>query len=491
MALAATETTKLTHRSGVALAAAIRAGDVTSREVVEAHIERFERVQPRVKPLAMERFDAAREEADAADRRIASAADGEDLPPLLGVPCTIKESIAVRGMPNAAGLVARKDHRADESAPAAQRLLDAGAICLGVTNTSELCMWIESDNRLYGRTRNAYDPRRIAGGSSGGEGSAIGSGAAPFGLGSDIGGSIRLPSFFNGIFGHKASPGIVPNTGQFPMADGEAGRMLTIGPMARRAEDLMPVLRAIAGPDGTDPLARPVELRDPAEVDLAGRTVIVAEQSSWLPVTPDMRDARERAADALAAAGVTVRHEPMRELRRAIELYLAALSDGSPTSFKELLAEAGVEDLRVRRSIVATLRKRGPHTLPTLLLVLSERVNERIPDRRVQKALEAGRTLRREVESMLGDGLLLHPPHARVAPKHGRTVGRAWVLTPAAAFNLLQLPVTQVPLGLDWHGLPLGVQVVARQDADHVTMAAALELERRLGGWVPPGWTEE
>ena len=490
MALTAV-TTKLTHRSACELAAAIRNGDVSSREVVEAHIERLQRVQTRVSPLAVERFAAAREEADAADRRIAEAVPGEDLPPFLGVPCTIKESIEVRGMPNSAGLVARKDHRAETTAPAAQRVLDAGAICLGVTNTSELCMWIESNNRVYGRTRNAYDTRRIAGGSSGGEGAAIGTGGSPFGLGSDIGGSIRLPSFFNGIFGHKPSPGIVPNTGQFPVAEGEAARMLTIGPMARRAEDLMPVLRAIAGPDGDDPLARTVELQDPAAVDLTGRDVIVTQHASWLPIAPELREARERAADVLAAAGANVRHESLRELRRAVELYLAALSDGSPTSFKELLAEAGVEDLRLRRSVLQTLRRRGPHTLPTLIVVLSERLNDRVPDRRTQKALEAGRTLRREIEAMIGDGLLLHPPHARVAPKHGRTVGRAWVLTPAASFNLLQLPVTQVPLGLDWRGLPLGVQVVATQDNDHVSMAAALVLERTLGGWIPPGWTEE
>ena len=141
------------------------------------------------------------------------ADDPGALPPLLGVPCTIKESIALRGMPNCAGLLSRREHHATETAPAAARLLAAGAIPLGVTNTSELTMWIESANYVYGRTRNAYDPARVAGGSSGGEGAAIGSGGSPIGLGSDIGGSIRLPAFFNGIFAHKPTPGLVPNTG--------------------------------------------------------------------------------------------------------------------------------------------------------------------------------------------------------------------------------------------------------------------------------------
>ena len=160
-------------------------------------------------------------------------------------------------MPNCAGLVALRDRRAETNAPAVQRLIDAGFIPLGVTNTSEMTMWIESVNRVYGRTRNAYDPHRTAGGSSGGEGAAVGSGGSPVGLGSDIGGSIRVPAFFNGVFGHKPSPGLVPNTGQYPSTAGEAAFMLTIGPLARHAEDLMPVTRIIAGPDGRTSAASP------------------------------------------------------------------------------------------------------------------------------------------------------------------------------------------------------------------------------------------
>src|ERR1700704_1843694 len=211
----------LTERSALNLAAAIRTGKVSARDAVEAHIERLQAVQPRINAIAAERFGPAREEADAADRRVAEADDDEHLPPLLGVPCTVKESIALAGMPNCAGLLARRDHRATESAPTSARLLEAGAIPLGVTNTSEMTMWIESQNFVYGRTSNAYDPSRAAGGSSGGEGAAVGSGGSPIGLGSDIGGSIRIPAFFNGVFGHKATEWIVPNSGQFPTADGE------------------------------------------------------------------------------------------------------------------------------------------------------------------------------------------------------------------------------------------------------------------------------
>src|SRR3954467_14819670 len=269
-----------TERSARELAAAIRSGRLSAREVVEAHAWRLHRCQPRTNALARDRFAPALGEPDAADARIAAAGDPAGLPPFLGVPCTIKESIGLRGMPNSAGVVALRDRRAERTAPAAQRLIDAGFIPLGVTNTSELTMWIESENRVYGRTRNAYDPRRTAGGSSGGEGAAVGSGGSPVGLGSDIGGSIRLPAFFNGVFGHKPSPGLVPNTGQFPSTEGEAARMLTMGPLTRRAEDLMPVVRLISGPGGHDERAVEIELGDPDTVSMTGRRVFVTDDAS-------------------------------------------------------------------------------------------------------------------------------------------------------------------------------------------------------------------
>jgi len=183
-------------------------------DVVGAHIELHRSLGGRINALVADRFESALEEAAAADALVAS---GGDLPPLLGVPFTVKETIAVQGMPQSAGLVARRDFRSPLNAPAVERLVDAGAIPLGVTNTSELTLWIESDNRLYGRTNNPYDVARTAGGSSGGEGAAVGSGGSPFGLASDIAGSIRIPSLFCGVFGHKPSPGLVPNTGHYPM----------------------------------------------------------------------------------------------------------------------------------------------------------------------------------------------------------------------------------------------------------------------------------
>jgi len=472
----------LTEPSALALAAAIRAGETSASEVVDAHIEVLRRAQARSRPLALERFAEAREEAAAADEEIAGAASAEELPPLVGIPCTIKESIAVRGMPNCSGLASRRDYRCTETAPSAQRLLDAGAILLGVTNTSELTLWIESSNRVYGRTSNIYDPTRTAGGSSGGEGVAVASGGSPIGLGTDFGGSIRLPAFFNGVFGHKPSPGMVPNTGMFPTATGEANRLLGTGPLVRRAEDLMPVLKIVAGPDGVDPAVTSVVLGDPDTISVDGLEVVLFEATSRIPARRELRDARDRAAGELEAAGARVRREPMKDMRRALELYLAAAAAWSETGARDILDQAGAE-FSWRRA----LSRKSPHTAALLLLLAVERPAGRMV-RRTRRALAAAVALAREVAARIGDGVLLHPPFPRVAPRHGATVGRPWVIANAAVFNLIGLPVTQVPLGLGQRGLPLGVQVVAGRGRDHQTIAVALELERRLGGWVPPSW---
>jgi len=476
----------ITQRSGLALGRAIRAGELSSRQVVEAHIELLRRLEPALGAIAVDRYDAALEEADAADARIAAADDEQELPPYLGVPCTIKESIGFEGMPNTAGVVARRGTLAPQSAPTTQRLLDLGAIPLGVTNTSELTMWIESVNRVYGRTNNAYDAGRTAGGSSGGEGAVVGSGGAPIGLGSDIGGSIRLPAFFNGVFGHKCTAHLVPNSGQWPEAVGEPTRMLAVGPIVRRAEDLMPVLNAIAGPDGIDPDTREVGLGDPADVELSGLPVIVGQDITPPKIARELLDVRERAAGALAAAGASVRTESLRSIRRAMEYYLATLASGEVEEVWIQVGGTPGTRAPLRRIIGDAVRGRGDHTVALAILLAVERLGDRVPDARNAKAVEAGRALAREVEDTIGDGVLLHPPFGRVAPRHGRTVGRPWVILPAAIFNLMGLPATEIPLGLNPEGLPLGVQAVAGRDRDHVSIAVALELERVFGGWVPP-----
>jgi len=468
----------LTERSATDLARAIRTGETSSREVVEAHIERLERMHERINAVVVNRFDAARADADAADARVGATADADDLPPFLGVPCTIKESIAMAGMPNCAGLVSRNTMRSNENAPTVQRMIDAGAIPLGVTNTPELCLWIETENRQYGRTNNAYSANRTAGGSSGGEGAAVGSGGSPLGLGADIGGSIRIPAFFNGVFGLKPSPGVVPSTGQFPTTETEvAAKMLTIGPITRRAQDLIPMLRIIAGPDGVDPYVRQTTIGDPAEIDIAGTKILVSEDTSFVPVSRELR-----AAEALERSGAKVETISLRSMKRALELYLAVLKLEAGVSVAELIVAEGSLKVGLR----SALKRKGPHTRALRLLLMSEWMTGKMPQGSLRKAAAAREAFEQEMQAAIGDAVLLHPTHPRVAPRHGRTVGKPWLLTTTAVFNLAAVPVAQIPLGLNQRGLPLGVQAAAGPDRDHVAVAVALELERAFGGWVPP-----
>ncbi|MDO9410037.1 amidase [Patulibacter sp.] len=467
--------------SALELAAAIRGGARSAVDVVDEALRLVDAWNPGLNAIVVDLRDEAREAAAAADRLLAAADPDDAPPPLLGVPITIKESICVAGAPNSAGALPRRDVRAAEDAPVVARLRAAGAIPIGLTNTSELCMWIETDNPVHGLTRNPYDPARSAGGSSGGEGAAVGAGIVSFGIGSDVGGSIRIPAAWNGVFGHKPSLGLVPLTGAFPPAVGETGRLLVNGPLSRRADDLMPVLRTIAGPDGSCERAVPMDLGDPAGVGLDGLRVLVGDRPFLGRTAAEVLAARDRAAATLQAAGARIVPADLRGWRRAYEAYLVALADGGALTMMDELEAAGYA-----RPTVRTLLRGSPHTAATRLLTLGDLVPSGSSRRRA-KLIEAGRAFSREVAAQIGDGVLLVPPMPTTAPPHGATLRRPWIGHGMQVLNLAAVPVTQVPMGLGAGGLPVGVQVAAGPGRDHVSIAVALELERAHGGWVPPG----
>lgn len=469
--------------SATELAGFIRSMKLSSREVVEAHIARLKRVNPTINAVVADRFEAARAEADAADD-LTKKNGKKDLPPLHGVPCTIKESFAFKGMPNTSGLVARKGVRVDRDATTVTRLREAGAIPLGVTNVSELCMWMESHNKVYGRTKNPYNPARIPGGSSGGEGAIIGAGGSPFGLGADIGGSIRIPAFCNGVFGHKPTGGLVPGTGQYPLSENEAARYVTTGPIARRAEDLFPLLKIMAGPDGEDEGCREIELGDPTEVDISSLRVIDVEDDGRVPVTPDLRMAQRRCAEYLAGLGCRVCRVHIDDLRYALEIWSSMLSAAEDTSFSVLLGNG--RPIRPFREFARWMAGRSPHTLPALGLAVLERVPKLLA-RGASKMENLGQELRRQLVDLIGPGgIMLYPSHGAPAPRHYEPIFRLTRFSYTALFNVMEMPATQVPLGLNDKGLPLGVQVASIHGNDHITIAVAMELERAFGGWVFP-----
>jgi fatty acid amide hydrolase 2 len=350
-----------------------------------------------------------------------------------------------------------------------------------VTNVPEGGLWIESVNLLYGRTNNPWDLRRTAGGSSGGEAAIIAAGGSPFGLGSDIGGSIRVPAAFCGIFGHKPTGGLVPNTGQFPGALGGAGAYLVSGPMARRAKDLMPLLRVLAGPDGEDPHCRDGALGDPAAVDLRDVVVYPLPTNGRTSVRRSMRWAVEHAAHALRHRGARVVELRVPRLRRAFEIWAGMMSAANEVPYAQVLGDG--EPLQVVRELLRVPLGSPRYTTIALVLAGLDGLVGRVPGL-ARRFVAEGLALRAELEEALGpNGVLLHPPYTRSAPPHGA----AWraPLDPACTciFNVLEMPVTQVPLSFDGEGLPVGVQVVGARGRDHVTIAAAQALESAFGGW--------
>ncbi len=472
---------EMLRASATRLARAIREGETTSVEVVRAHAAHLERHAQPLNAVVETRLTAALREAEEADRK---KRNGAALGPLHGVPCTIKESFQVAGMPLTAGLVSRIGTRSASDGVTVARLRDAGAIVLGVTNVSELLMWMESDNRVYGRANNPYDLHRTVGGSSGGEGASIGAGFAPFGLGADIGGSIRLPAFMNGVFGHKPSGGLIPNAGQWPLP-GEAGmRFITTGPLARRAEDLWPLVRILAGPTPLSSEVLPIPLGDPATVAMQGLRVLHVTTNGVSTVHPSLIRAQDRAASALEAAGARVERVKIPGLAKSVLYWAALLSEAGGDDFGQMLA-GGRGRVRVGLELMKLAVGRSAHTLPALALAAIEQVPKLLPGD-TQKMVREAHAFRRMLEERIGDGVMLYPTYTMPAPHHGVALRHPidWAYT--ALFNVMELPSTAVPLGLDDQGAPLGCQVVGRHGADDRTVAVALELERALGGWTPP-----
>lgn len=463
------------------LAGRIRNKELSPVEVVLAHVRRIEEVNPKLNAVVADRFERAVDEGRAAEAALVRTPKGE-LPPLFGVPCTIKDFYAVTGLPQTGGLWLRKAAIADADAVVVERVRRAGAIVLGVTNVPEGGLWLESDNRVYGRTNNPWDLRRTPGGSSGGEGAIVAAGGSPFGMGSDIGGSIRLPAAFCGVTGHKPTGRMVPNTGHWPPLEGALQGYLACGPLARRVDDLVTVWKIVAGADGRG-ITEELELGDPERVDLRGVSVFPLEEGG-VPVEPALVSSLRRAAYVLERRGARIEQLRPDLLREAVWVWGAMMSAEEGPSYAELVS--GDPELSVLREVAKLPFGRSRHTAPVLAVILGERVMKRFPNRQGARLIELGKSIAREIEDKLGDrGVILHPPYSRSAPRHGAPLLRPFDAGFTAIFNVLELPATQVPTGLDQRGLPVGVQVVGARGRDHLCLAVAKALEEELGVLTP------
>jgi fatty acid amide hydrolase 2 len=473
----------LTTRA-VELAALIRTGEVSAVEVVEAHITRCQAVNPIINAIVANRFDAAREEARAVDAR---RQRGEPLPPLAGVPFSVKEMIDCAGMPSTFGCTARRDRRASSDAVIVQRLRAAGAIPITSTNVPEWGLWYETSNLIYGRTNNPHDVARTTGGSSGGEAALVASGGAAFGLGSDIGGSIRIPSAFCGVFGHKPTNGLLPLTGHYPVytSGPDAGiskrnPWVVVGPMARSARDLLPILRICAGVDNVDPNAEPIEL-SATTVSWRDRPVFVIEDPHIRfagRARPEMMEAVRAAARVLEQRGAVLREGPARLLRDMVDLWFIALESIAERRMTELLAESG--RISITRELAAFGMRRARYTFPVLGFAAVEKLFAHSPAR-ISTALERIAQLQKQFQETIGAGVLLLPPHPRPAPKHHHPLLHWFAFAYTAAFNVLRVPATVAPVSFTSAGLPVAVQIVGARGNDHVTIAAACAFEDEFG----------
>jgi Asp-tRNA(Asn)/Glu-tRNA(Gln) amidotransferase A subunit family amidase len=310
--------TDLTFLSAVSMAEQIRERKLSPVELADAHLAKIDRLNPKLNAYVHVDVERVRREARAAEGLVMS---GAPLGPLHGVPISIKSSLDVAGLRCEAGTRLRAGFIATNDAPLVTRLRNAGAIVLGTTNTPELLMAWETDNLLYGRTNSPWDLDRTPGGSSGGEAAAIAAGMSAGGVGSDGGGSIRVPAHFSGICGLKPTPGRIPSTGHFPPSGGPFALIGVVGPMARTVADVKALFEVMQGPDDGDACAAPVPLRWPSVDEIKNLRIGYFEDDGRTPVTPEIRLAVRTAAEALRHAGFQL--EPFRPegLAEARELW--------------------------------------------------------------------------------------------------------------------------------------------------------------------------
>src|SRR5437868_7394633 len=306
------------HLSLAELATKIRTKEISPTELLELHLQRIAEVQPRLNAFVHVDENGARERAAALE---ATTRTDDECGALFGIPVTVKSCIDVAGWPCAAGSLLRRENRPSCDAVLVKRLRDAGAILLGNTNTPEFLMAYETDNRVSGRTSNPWNTEYSSGGSSGGEAAAIASGCSAGGVGSDGGGSIRVPAHFCGICGLKPTPGRIPATGHFPAGVGAFAWLGVVGPMARTIADVRTLFEVMAGPDPGDARSAPVPICKINDAQLRGLRVGLLESDALGLVDAETDGALQRAANDLAAQGFVVEPLRLQGLERAIELW--------------------------------------------------------------------------------------------------------------------------------------------------------------------------
>jgi Asp-tRNA(Asn)/Glu-tRNA(Gln) amidotransferase A subunit family amidase len=479
-------TSDLTSLSAIEMARLVRGRSISPVELTKAHLARIDRLNSKLNAFVQVDVEGAMKRARAAEADVLA---NNELGLLHGVPLSIKSSIEVAGMRCEAGTKIRAGHVAQSDAPLVQRLRSAGAIVLGMTNTPEFLMAWETDNLLYGRTNNPWDLSRTAGGSSGGEAAAIASSCSAGGVGSDGGGSVRVPAHFCGICGLKPTPGRIPASGHYPQSVGPFALLGVVGPMARTVEDVKALFEVMQGADIGDPSAAPVPVRWPEwrstgdDARSSTRKTVKPrigffEDDGQTPVSRETREAIRKAAEALRNAGFEV--EPFRPdgLEKVRELWWKFFGTAGGMLLGPLLRGHESELSPILKEFSSWVAQEVPHTAQSLLNAWIQRDIVRM----------------QVFDQMEPFPVLLCPVASVPAFRHGE---RSWNIDGnkvkyldawrySAWFNLLGMPGLVVPMSKSEEGLPIGVQLVAQPWQEELVLAVGELLERERGPWQAP-----
>ena len=481
------------YRSATEQLAALRFGTITARELVEAAIARITELDGPLNAVVIRDFDRARQAAIAADEQRARGGDGA----LLGLPVTVKEAFNVAGLPTTWGLPGTQHLPVTEDAVLVARLKSAGAIILGKTNVSTLLADWQADNPVYGATNNPWDHARTPGGSSGGGAAALAAGFVPLEFSSDLGGSLRIPASFCGVFSHRPSHGLVPMRGFCPpgapaLVPNPPVDQAVVGPMARNAADLQLALDVIAGPDDADAVAYGLHLPPSRHSALGDFRVLVIDETPLVPTAASVRSALAEISDKLVAAGCKVaRQSPLlpdltASGRSFIELLMAYFAADMPEGDHGAVAQQVAGIPRDTRDLQA---------LGQRALALSHR-DWIIADRERFALAHQWRQLFAQWDVVLCPAVSVTAGLHDVTPFETR---RLSIDGQDAPYGMLPFwagwatptgqPVTTMPIGHDAAGLPIGMQIIGPRLEDATTIAFAGLVEEAFGGFViPPGY---
>jgi Asp-tRNA(Asn)/Glu-tRNA(Gln) amidotransferase A subunit family amidase len=459
----------------VELAQQIKSLAISPRDVVDQHLKRIAELQPRLNAFVHIDEAHAREQARSAENAVMR---DEPLGMLHGVPLTIKSCIDVAGWPCAAGSLLRKEYKPGGDAVLVQRLRKAGAILLGSTNTPEFLMAYETDNLLAGKTSNPWNADYSSGGSSGGEAAAIASGCSAGGVGSDGGGSIRVPAHFCGICGLKPTPGRIPSNGHYPPGNSSFGWLGVVGPMARTVSDLKVLFEVLRGPDAGDALTIPQNTFDDTSLRSKNVRIGILDGDGLGTVTPETQLAVRQAAQLLAYQGFILEPFRLNNLERVLDLWWFF--------FGTVISELFQTEIRSREELLSPVFRdylnaaRPSSTPPPMAMTHFVEMCEARDHERA-----------RILHAMSDIPFLLSPVCSAPAFRHGEgnwnpRTGYRDTMRHSQWLNLSGLPAVAVPMGQSPEGLPIGVQLIGRSFEDESLLWVAEQLEAARGPWQSP-----